>query len=138
MERSVPKQKNSTFSCKISILETERKCQNWVSPTKVEEQVFARTMKNIWANTWNSAFLKKWPVFRFNCSLALCFTRTRSQVTQTDDWFISSEFCYSCNRVFAQNCFQIEVKGLNGVNGNIIQELTPKRGQESGKHSENS
>lgn len=60
MEGSVSKQKNSTFSHKIhfSILGAERKCEemNWVSPTKVGEQVFARTVKNIGVNTWKSTF----------------------------------------------------------------------------------
>lgn len=42
----------------FSILRAERKCQekNWVSPTKVGEQVFVRTTKNIWVNIWNSTF----------------------------------------------------------------------------------
>lgn len=57
------KTKNSTISHKIyfSTQGAERNCkeESWISPIKVQQQIFARTMKNIQVKIWKSTFWKK-------------------------------------------------------------------------------
>lgn len=79
-------------------------------------------------------------VFRFSSSLALYFARTSSQVTRTDDWFISK--LWVLLRLGESICSKLpsntSQRATADVNRNIIKVLTRKRGQEREKHSRNS